>query len=82
MSLAFVLTVFFSYPTAWCCTAAVIAARLRAVVYSELQYSMSAGIAVNKTMAKLGSSRNKPNKQTLLLPRAIPELMQVNQAPG
>ncbi|MEW5311792.1 MAG: hypothetical protein WDW38_003478 [Sanguina aurantia] len=56
--------------------AAVIAARLRAVVYSELQYSMSAGIAVNKTMAKLGSSRNKPNKQTLLLPRAIPELMQ------
>ncbi|KAL4896048.1 hypothetical protein BDV59DRAFT_126862 [Aspergillus ambiguus] len=44
---------------------------LRAAVWDKLQYTCSAGVAKNKMMAKLGSSTNKPNKQTIVRNRAV-----------
>ena len=46
--------------------AASIVKKIRDAVKSELGYSISAGIATNKLLAKIGSSRNKPNKQTII----------------
>lgn len=43
-----------------------IAAEIRKEVYDKLNYTCSAGIAHYKTVAKLCSSKNKPNKQTVL----------------
>ncbi|RCI06063.1 DNA-directed DNA polymerase eta rad30 [Rhizopus stolonifer] len=43
-----------------------LATEIRKEVYDKLQYTCSAGIAHNKTLAKLCSSRHKPNKQTVL----------------
>lgn len=56
---------------------AVIAQRLRAAVAQQLRFTCSAGIGPNKLLAKIGSAKNKPNKQTVVLPRAIDSLMQV-----
>ena len=39
--------------------------KLRSIIFQHLGYTMSAGIANNKLMAKLASSRNKPNKLTI-----------------
>lgn len=36
---------------------------MRLAVEQELGFTVSAGIASNKVLAKLASSRNKPNKQ-------------------
>ena len=44
---------------------------VRTAVWDRLSYTCSAGIAKNKMMAKLGSSSNKPNKQTIVRNRAI-----------
>ncbi|RDH33581.1 hypothetical protein BDQ94DRAFT_143365 [Aspergillus welwitschiae] len=44
---------------------------VRAAVWDRLQYTCSAGVAKNKMMAKLGSSCNKPNKQTIVRNRAV-----------
>lgn len=44
---------------------------VRAAVWDQLHYTCSAGIARNKMMAKLGSGRNKPNKQTVVRNRAV-----------
>lgn len=41
-----------------------VASHLRKHVYEELAYTVSAGIATNKTLAKLASARYKPNQQT------------------
>jgi DNA polymerase eta len=60
-----------------CCAGAVIAQRLRATVAQQLSFTCSAGIAPNKLLAKIGSAKNKPNKQTVVLPRATGSLMQV-----
>lgn len=38
-------------------------AAMRLAVEHELGFTVSAGIASNKVLAKLASSRNKPNKQ-------------------
>lgn len=54
---------------------AMIASHIRAAVWDELHYTCSAGIAHNKMLAKLGSGRNKPNKQTILPSAAVPGLM-------
>lgn len=44
---------------------------VRNAIWERLSYTCSAGIARNKMMAKLGSSTNKPNKQTVVRNRAI-----------
>lgn len=54
-----------------------IAQRLRGAVAQQLSFTCSAGIGPNKLLAKIGSAKNKPNKQTVVLPRAIDSLMQV-----
>ncbi|TPX49243.1 DNA-directed DNA polymerase [Synchytrium endobioticum] len=46
--------------------AADISSEIRAAIATELTYSCSAGIAHNKTLAKLCSGLNKPNKQTVM----------------
>ncbi|KAF9891190.1 DNA-directed DNA polymerase eta rad30 [Aspergillus nanangensis] len=43
---------------------------VRAAVWDKLSYTCSAGVARNKMMAKLGSSSNKPDKQTIIRNRA------------
>lgn len=43
----------------------------------ELDFTCSAGIGPNKLLAKIGSAKNKPNKQTVVLPRAVQALMEV-----
>ncbi|ORZ17659.1 hypothetical protein BCR42DRAFT_349957 [Absidia repens] len=57
-------------PTSWfdiqLAVGADIAAMIRKQVFDELHYTCSAGISHNKVLAKLGSSRNKPNKQTVI----------------
>jgi DNA polymerase eta len=68
-----------------CCVllpGAVIAARLRGAVQHQLGFTCSAGIGPNKLLAKIGSAKNKPNKQTVVLPRAVEELMQVTGRGG
>ncbi|THC96421.1 hypothetical protein EYZ11_004118 [Aspergillus tanneri] len=44
---------------------------IRDAVWEKLSYTCSAGVARNKMMAKLGSSTNKPNKQTIVRNRAV-----------
>jgi DNA polymerase eta len=44
---------------------------IRTAIWDKLSYTCSAGIARNKMMSKLGSARNKPNKQTIIRNRAI-----------
>ncbi|KAJ5104543.1 hypothetical protein NUU61_001890 [Penicillium alfredii] len=44
---------------------------VRNAVWEKLNYTCSAGIARNKMLAKLGSSCNKPNKQTVVRNRAV-----------
>lgn len=44
---------------------------VRKAIWERHSYSCSAGIARNKMMAKLGSSTNKPNKQTIVRNRAV-----------
>ncbi|KNC96743.1 uncharacterized protein SPPG_07951 [Spizellomyces punctatus DAOM BR117] len=46
--------------------AADISQEIRDTVYKELNYTCSTGIAHNKTLAKLCSGMNKPNKQTIM----------------
>ncbi|TPX69749.1 DNA-directed DNA polymerase [Spizellomyces sp. 'palustris'] len=46
--------------------AAEISQEIRDTVHKELSYTCSAGIAHNKTLAKLCSGMNKPNKQTIM----------------
>jgi DNA polymerase eta len=54
---------------------AVVVHRIRNAVKSELGYNISAGIACNKLLAKIGSSRNKPNKQTIIPFRHSPAVL-------
>ncbi|KAI9358558.1 hypothetical protein DFJ73DRAFT_143879 [Zopfochytrium polystomum] len=42
------------------------AKEIRATVHKELGYTLSAGIAHNKTLAKICSGQNKPNNQSIL----------------
>ncbi|UZJ56120.1 hypothetical protein CBS101457_005440 [Exobasidium rhododendri] len=51
---------------------ALLMTKVRAAVLSEVGHTTSAGIASNKTLAKLCSGFRKPNNQTTLLPRAVP----------
>ena len=57
-------------PTTWrdlqLALGAMLAAKIRKEVYDTLHYFCSAGVAHYKVVAKLCSSKNKPNKQTVL----------------
>ncbi|KAL1888070.1 N-acetyltransferase eso1 [Sporothrix stenoceras] len=44
---------------------------VRQALSDKLQFRCSAGIASNKMLSKLGSSQHKPNKQTVVRPRAV-----------
>lgn len=46
--------------------------KVRTEIKDRLGYTMSAGIASNKTLAKLSASERKPNGQTTMLPAATP----------
>ncbi|DBB00910.1 hypothetical protein WJX77_007765 [Trebouxia sp. C0004] len=52
-----------------------LACQLRTAVKDKLGYSCSAGVACNKLMAKIASAMHKPNQQTVIPPRALPDLM-------
>lgn len=53
---------------------AAIVNNIRAAVKEKTGFECSAGIAHNKILAKLTAGMNKPNKQTVLPVRSIPEL--------
>lgn len=55
--------------------AATIVKKIRDAVQNELGYSISAGIASNKLLAKIGSSKNKPRKQTIIPHRHGPAVL-------
>ena len=55
--------------------AAIIVKQIRDAVQNELGYSISAGIATNKLLAKIGSSKNKPRKQTIIPHRHGPAVL-------
>eukprot|EP00198_Chlamydomonas_reinhardtii_P010781 XP_001700118.1 DNA polymerase eta/iota [Chlamydomonas reinhardtii] len=57
------------------CGGGLIAQRLRRAVYEQLGFTCSAGVSVNKLLAKVGSARNKPDKQTLVLPRGVQDML-------
>lgn len=54
---------------------AMIACRLRGAVRERLGYTMSAGIACNKLLAKVASGLHKPDQQTIVPPRAAEALL-------
>ncbi|KAI8143863.1 hypothetical protein BJV82DRAFT_87272 [Fennellomyces sp. T-0311] len=66
-------------PTTWhdlqLAVGAEIAAQIRKEIFDELHYTCSAGIAHAKVAAKLCSSKNKPNKQTILRKSAAMDFM-------
>eukprot|EP00871_Galdieria_phlegrea_P005746 jgi/Galph1/659/GphlegSOOS_G5310.1 len=53
-----------------------LSAKIRTAIYQQCKYTCSAGIAENKLLAKLGSSLNKPNQQTLIAPSSVPSLLE------
>jgi DNA polymerase eta len=44
-------------------------------VTAETGFSCSAGVSVNKTLAKLTGGMHKPNAQTILVPEGVPPLL-------
>jgi DNA polymerase eta len=44
---------------------------VRGAVREQLKYTMSAGVAQNKMLSKLGSAHRKPNQQTVIRNRAV-----------
>lgn len=55
--------------------AALIVSEIRAKIYEELGYTVSAGIAGNKLLAKQASAARKPNKQTVVPKECVEALM-------
>ncbi|CAL8122536.1 unnamed protein product [Orchesella dallaii] len=51
-----------------------IVGKMREAVYKKTSFRCSAGIAHNKVLAKLVCGINKPNKQTVLPHRSVPQL--------
>ncbi|KAL2315633.1 N-acetyltransferase eso1 [Schizosaccharomyces pombe] len=55
--------------------AAKIVKEIRDDIYLQLKYTCSAGVSFNPMLSKLVSSRNKPNKQTILTKNAIQDYL-------
>ncbi|GAB5372640.1 hypothetical protein AAMO2058_001682400 [Amorphochlora amoebiformis] len=58
---------------------------IRRAVRKELNFSVSAGIAVNKIIAKVASSKNKPDMQTVIPPdrtKSMIHALNVHDIPG
>ncbi|XP_053919584.1 DNA polymerase eta isoform X2 [Cuculus canorus] len=53
---------------------AVIVEEIRVAIEEATEFKCSAGISHNKTLAKLACGLNKPNRQTLLSSRFVPQL--------
>ena len=54
----------------------IVAKGVRSAVFSSLGFTMSAGVAINKTIAKLGATYGKPDGQAVVFPELIPKLME------
>jgi nucleotidyltransferase/DNA polymerase involved in DNA repair len=52
-----------------------IAQSLRRTILNELGYTTGVGVAQNKMLAKVGSARNKPDQQTLIITHCIEKVM-------
>lgn len=48
---------------------------VRGAIRDRLKYTCSAGVARNKTIAKLGSAHKKPNQQTVVRNRAVQQFL-------
>jgi len=57
-------------------SATLIAERIRADIYNELQLTASAGVAPNKFIAKIASDENKPNGQCVITPHRVTEFVE------
>jgi DNA polymerase IV len=53
-----------------------IATRIRQAIYTELQLTASAGISINKFVAKISTDLKKPNGQTFIGPSQIESFME------
>jgi nucleotidyltransferase/DNA polymerase involved in DNA repair len=54
---------------------AVIGACIRRIIFEELALTCSIGVAHNKTLAKLASTKNKPDAQTIVFAAVVPSIM-------
>jgi len=66
-------------------SATLIAEKIRADIYKELNLTASAGIAPNKFIAKIASDENKPNGQYVVTPEKVSsfvELLSLKKIPG
>ncbi|KAI7843160.1 hypothetical protein COHA_003144 [Chlorella ohadii] len=59
-----------------------IACRLRGALREQMGYNASAGIATNKLLAKIGSAMHKPNQQTVIPPRSVPQDLPLSKLRG
>lgn len=60
----------------WLLRACWIARQIRRTVYDTLGFTLSCGISVNKTTAKLAASYGKPNGQAVCFPHAIDYMLE------
>lgn len=57
-------------------SATLIAEKIRAEIYQELNLTASAGVAPNKFIAKIASDENKPNGQCVVPPEKVSEFVE------
>ncbi len=57
-------------------SAIAIAQQIREAIRSELQLTASAGVSVNKFVAKVASDMNKPDGLTFIAPHQVPQFME------
>lgn len=53
----------------------VVARGMRKQVFDTLGFTLSAGVSINKLLAKLGASYGKPDGQAVIFPEFIPDVM-------
>ncbi|PVU98171.1 hypothetical protein BB561_000078 [Smittium simulii] len=54
---------------------AIVTARIRDAIFSQLGFTCSAGVSHSRILSKLGSSLNKPNKQAIILQTDVPDFI-------